>query len=281
MNRFATFVVALATVVASFACGGPTTPSPTPTPTPPPYTPPPTPPTPTITLHVVDGLTGAPVVGATVSGTTSKTDGSGNVSTVLNVGQTVSVSGAAGFRDRNTLYCGGDITLWQNKPGGVDEALTQIGYLWETQMSYPHTVGWFPSDEILGNVNAMAGLQDAAAYVTAKSRTVVTIGVSGEWNNSIRINPNSLYSGQTAPGPNGFVEFGSLSTVANRKIVRHEGFRTTGITGSSPYPGLLSAGVASDTLTPAEADLIHLRYTRPNGARFAGDDDTNVPCSAR
>ncbi|MES2315665.1 MAG: hypothetical protein V4486_02935 [Patescibacteria group bacterium] len=213
----------------------------------------------------------------------------------LSIGQVVSVSvpDGTGHRSRRTLYCGvADIDLQPNDPNGVDEPILHgVGYSWPQfaafgdQIWYSTSIGWMPSDEIKANPQAMANMERAAVAITSKSRgkIQVKVGTPGAWTYPWSIDPNALAGAVTAPGPgpSAFVAFRNMDNVTQYAVVLREGWRTTGMTGTSPYPGIFGPFATGTEITSREEGTMLVRLSRAIGALFAGDDDSMIPCGAR
>jgi hypothetical protein len=244
----------------------------------------------------VDGLTGQPITG---SGTVSYKNGAtaalaNGVAQLQDVarGDKVTISGVDGYRVRNTLYCGDDkVMLWLNRPGDVDEALTQaIGYTMNGVMKRPDAVYLLPSAEIQADAQAMAMLRQAATRVMAavEGRTPISVVTSNPGQGAVfdvRINPAITFVAQTgfnssADGKitGGLTEFRSIVFARNAVDTVHEVTRTLGINGVNPYPGIMNIAGNANDFTPQELKVLRLRYTRPLNAVFAGDNDQVVGC---
>lgn len=262
---------------ASYGCGGSS-----------PIAPPPV--SSSITVRVVDGLTNAPIAGVAVSagdvsGTTNDTGHVTLTGTGLNSGSTIFVSGANGYRARRTLSCGRDVTLWPNRPGDVDDAITQaLGYNSSGRMDYPGSVSLLPSAELLADDGVMATLRDAASHVMSviEGKTAIAVGGSGVMKYDIRINPAIPTTGQTTrSATGGVIEFRDMKSARMKSLAMHEIVWTLGAGAPSPYPGLMSKNISGTDFTEQEKRVLLLRYTRPVGALFTGDDDTSIPCASR
>jgi hypothetical protein len=276
--------LAIAAAMASLtiACGGTTPTSPTP----------PTPTPTSVTVRITDGLTSQTIAS---SGTLTYRNGIAtaqivNGSAVLEnavSGDRVTISGVPGYRERNTLYCGRDtFMLWRNQPGDVDEELTRVAYTTNRgDLVRPDAVFLVLSDELRANPTVVALHEQGAAIFAAAVQGKTPISVVASASNpggatfTVSVNPAIPHSGITTFSStsgkvtDGRIEYRSLFAAGAMGLVLHEIARTLGMNASSPYPGLMNISPTGTDFTPAEKNMLLLRYTRPVGALFQGDND--------
>lgn len=244
------------------------------------------------TVTIVDALTSQPIG---VGGTVTSNKGSANLEAgsaqleKLSRGDAITISGVPGYRSRTTSYCGAaTVSLWPNRAGDVDEPMTQsMAYAQDGVLRRPDALFLMLSDELRADPEAVAVHERAIATLTdaIQGKTRISLVTSPNGGGAtLAVGINRGIAGGLTTGEfigtkitGGKIEYQDMRHARDIRVVTHELGHALGLR-HNPYPGLMDSTASVGELTAAERNILLLRYARPAGAVFSGDNDQMLGC---